>query len=104
MRNVRKITTYLCTRCFHMFPDGQLARKHVRESHAGKEAAAPGPRRVRRGPTQTGRVYDAIKGGARTAKDVTRKTKIPLPRVHSLLTYLRNRGKVTGFAKDLRAK
>lgn len=104
MRSVRKVTHYLCTHCFHSFPDGVTARKHVKDAHGSAKGTSKTPKRARRGPTQTGRVHAAIQGGAKTAKDVSKKTRIPLPRVHSLLTYLRKRGKITGYADDLRAK
>ncbi len=104
MRSVRKVTDYICTHCFHSFPDGVAARKHVKEAHANLKGPAKGPRRARRGPTQTGRVFTAIQGGAKTAKDVAKKTRIPLPRVHSLLTYLRKRGQIAGYATDLRVR
>ena len=104
MRTLRKVTSYICTHCFHAFPDGVTARRHVKEQHANARRATGAPGKPRRGPTQTGRVHAAIQGGSRTAKDVARKTRIPLPRVHSLLTYLRKRGKVVGYATDLRAK
>ncbi|MHB8604379.1 MAG: hypothetical protein ACYDCK_03905 [Thermoplasmatota archaeon] len=104
MRNIRKVTTYLCTRCFRTFPDGARARAHLKEVHAREATRAGAKPKEGRRITQTGRVLSAIEGGAKTAKEVGRRTRLPLPRVHSLLTYLRKRGKVSGYAKDLRAR
>lgn len=104
MRAVRKVTIYLCTYDMKAYPDAASARRAAQEHAAANKKRAASPRRGRRGPTQTGRVLQAIKSGSRTAKDVSKRTRIPLPRVHSLLTYLRKRGLVTGYATDLRAK
>lgn len=98
MRAIRKTTSYVCTRCFTIFPSGKDARAHVKAAHP---AGAEKPTR-RRGPTTVNRIVQAIEGGATTAKDVQKKTGLPLNRVHSFLTYLRKRGRVKGDASSLR--
>jgi len=97
MRAVRKTTSYVCTRCFTIFPTGKDAREHVKASHKGPEKHAR-----RRGPTTVNRILEAIRNGARTAKDVQKKTSLPLNRVHSFLTYLRKRGRIKGDSSNLR--
>lgn len=100
MRRVRRIVTYACTTCFALYPDAKLAREHAR-THP-----APVPRDPPKGPrvTQTGAILDAIGKGARTAEAVAKRTKIPLERVHSLLSYHRRKGSVHGFSGELRLR
>jgi hypothetical protein len=100
MRRVRKITTYVCTSCFKMFPSSKEAKAHASTHPA---PAKPTAQRRRRGPTQTGAILDAVKGGATSAAAISKKTKIPLERVHSLLSYHRRRGNIKGFSGTLKA-
>lgn len=83
-----------------MFPSAGEAKAHYAAKHP-RRATPPGPRRARK--TQTGAILEALRGGSHTAADVSRKTKIPLTRVHSLLSYLRRRGQVKGFKDKLKA-
>ena len=99
MRRVRKVISYACTACFLMFPSASEAKAHYAAKHPRRAVAAP--RRARK--TQTGAIVDALRGGSHTAADVSRRTKIPLTRVHSLLSYLRRRGQVKGFKDKLKA-
>ena len=99
MRRIRKVITYACTTCFKMFPNAKEAKAHAATHPAPRKA---GVGRRRRGPTQTGAILDAIKGGATSAGAVSKKTKIPLERVHSLLSYHRRRGNIKGFSGTLK--
>jgi hypothetical protein len=79
-----------------------------REGSEGHASTHPAPakqatQRRRRGPTQTGAILDAIRAGATSATTVAKKTKIPIERVHSLLSYHRRRGNVKGFSGTLKA-
>jgi hypothetical protein len=99
VRKVRRVVSYACTRCFRLFPTSASARQHHDATHpAAREKARPGRKRS----TQTGRILEAIGGGARTAEAVAKKTRIPLTRVHSLLSYHRRKGNIRGFTGDLR--
>jgi predicted Rossmann fold nucleotide-binding protein DprA/Smf involved in DNA uptake len=103
---VRKVTSYLCTTCYSMFPSAKEARAHVETHPAPKRA--PAPRGRARGPgrprtPQTTRILNAIKGGAKSAKEIQQQTRIPLDRVHALLSYLRRKGHVKGFKDQLKA-
>lgn len=100
MRRIRKIVTYACTYCFKMFPNAKEAKAHASTHPAPQKAAT---QRRRRGPTQTGAILEAVKGGATSATAVAKRTKIPLERVHSLLSYHRRRGNVKGFSGTLKA-
>src|SRR5690348_2535120 len=96
MRRVRKVVTYVCTTCFRFFSSSKEAKTHA----AGHPAPPRTPRVAatgRRGRTQTGAVLDAIKGGAKTAEAIARRTKLSLGRVHTILSYHRRRGNVKGF-------
>jgi hypothetical protein len=101
MRRIRKIITYACTRCYQLFPNAKDAKAHAATHPALPSPAGAG--RKRRGPTQTGRILEAIQGGATDAGAISKKTKIPLGRVHSLLSYHRRRGNVKGFSGKLKA-
>lgn len=99
MRRIRKVISYACTACFVLFPTATEAKSH----YATKHPLRAQPARRRSGATQTGAILAALKDGARSAADIQSKTKIPLSRVHSLLSYLRRRGQVKGFKDKLRA-
>lgn len=103
MRSVRKVTVYICTHNMKAYPDAESAKKAAQEYMEKNKKKQKSARKGRRGQTQTGRVLKAIQNGATTAKEVSRRTRIPLPRVHSLLTYLRKRGRIEGYANDLSA-
>lgn len=96
MRKIRKVVLFACTTCFAVFATSRLAREHAR-TH-------PDPPKEKKRPraTQTGRILDAIRDGATTAQEVADATRIPLERVHSLLSYHRRRGNVKGFSGKLR--
>jgi predicted Rossmann fold nucleotide-binding protein DprA/Smf involved in DNA uptake len=96
MRRIRKIVLFTCTTCYSVFPSSKLAKEHARTHPAP-------PKETRQRETQTGAILDAIRDGATTAAEVSQKTKIPLERVHSLLSYHRRRGNVRGFNGKLRA-
>jgi len=99
MRRIRKVVTYACTACFLMFPTATEAKAHYAVKH-------PASRRIpRRRPrkTQTGAILNALREGARSASEIEKRTRIPLTRIHSLLSYLRRRGQVRGFKDRLRA-
>jgi len=100
MRRIRKIISYACTTCFLMFPTAREAKAHHAAKHPLR-ALASAARRPRR--TQTGAILDALRGGAKSAGEIEKRTRIPLTRVHSLLSYLRRRGQVKGFKGNLRA-
>ena len=102
MRRVRKITVYVTTGDLRLFSSAKEAKAHAATLPAPARAPAAGRRR-RRGPTQTGAILDAVKGGAKSAAAISKKTKIPLERVHSLLSYHRRRGNVKGFSGSLKA-
>lgn len=101
MRRIRKIVAYACTTCFALFSSSKMAKEHARTHPAPKPspagAPAKGPRR-----TQTGAILEAIGKGAKTAEEIAKRTRIPLERVHSLLSYHRRKGNVKGFTGDLR--
>ena len=99
MRRIRKIVAYACTTCYALYSDAKMAKEHARTHPAPRaNAAAPGkPRR-----TQTGAILDAVGKGATTAEAIARRTRIPLERVHSLLSYHRRKGNVKGFSGDLK--
>ena len=99
MRRVRKIVAYACTTCFLLFPSAKTAKEHAR-THPAPRGQAASPRRPRR--TQTGAILDAIGKGAKTAEAIAKQTRIPLERVHSLLSYHRRKGNVKGFTGDLK--
>lgn len=99
MRQIRKVVSYACTQCFALFPTAADARAHHGAKHPDRARAAT--RRAR--PTQTGAILVALRGGARSAAEIERRTRIPLARVHSLLSYLRRRGQVKGFKDKLKA-
>ena len=101
MRRVRKITVYVTTGDLRLFSSAKEAKAHAATLPAPARAPAAGRRR--RGPTQTGAILDAVKSGATTAAGISKKTKIPLERVHSLLSYHRRRGNVKGFSGTLKA-
>ncbi len=101
MRAVRKVTTYICTECFHAFPSKAVANRHVADVHKGGGRPDAPTRRKRRGVPQVQKIANAIAGGASSAKEIERRTRIPLTRVHSLLTYLRKRGRITGYGDEL---
>lgn len=105
LRRVRKITSYLCTTCYAMFPNAKDARAHV-QTHPAPARTAPARRNRRPGrprTPQTMRILNAIKGGAKSAKTIHDETRIPLERVHALLSYLRRKGHVKGFKDQLKA-
>lgn len=95
MRRIRKIVLFTCTTCYSVFPSSRLAKEHA------KTHPAP-TKQPRRRETQTGAILEAIREGATTAAEISQKTKIPLERVHSLLSYHRRRGNVRGFSGKLR--
>lgn len=97
MRRIRKIVAYACTTCFALFSDARQAREHARAHPVRRAEAASRPRK-----TQTAAILDAIGKGARTAEAVAKQTKIPLERVHSLLSYHRRKGNVKGYTGDLK--
>ena len=98
MRRVRKIVAYACTTCFRLYSSAKEAKEHARTHPAPRaQAEARRPRR-----TQTGAILDAIGKGAKTAEAIAKRTRIPLERVHSLLSYHRRKGNVTGFTGDLK--
>jgi hypothetical protein len=101
MRRVRKIVTYACTRCFRLFSSAKDAKTHAATHPAPPRANHAGRRR--RGPTQTGAILEAVRAGAKTADAISKKTKIPPERVHSLLSYHRRRGSIKGFSGNLKA-
>lgn len=103
MRAIRKVTAYVCTHCITVFPSAREARAHVTQKHPAQKLV-PGRPRTRRGPTSADRILTAIKQGAKSAEQIERKTKIPLKRVHSFLTYLRQQGRISGFSGELRAR
>ncbi|GEM_PF-2865290 len=98
MRRVRKVISYACTACFALFPSSRDARAHSMAKHPHRPVRARKPARS----TQTGAILEAMRAGARSAADIQRRTRIPLGRVHSLLSYLRRRGQVKGFKDNLR--
>lgn len=100
MRKVRKVVSYVCTTCYSLFPSSAPAREHVKKAHPpGK----PKPSTYRGRPTQAGQVLEAVRGGAVTAEGVSQKTRIPLGRVHALLSYHRRKGNVRGYTGHLKA-
>lgn len=99
MRRVRKIVTYACTACYQLFPTAKAAKEHASTHPRAKKTARAGARR----PTQVGLVLQAVRAGADTAAAVSRRTKLPLSRVHSLLAYHRRRGAIQGGTGKLRA-
>jgi predicted Rossmann fold nucleotide-binding protein DprA/Smf involved in DNA uptake len=106
LRRVRKVTSYLCTACYKTFPTSQEAREHAQTHPAAPKAAqrrgrARGPGRPR--TPQTTRILNAVKAGAHSAKEIQQQTRIPIERVHALLSYLRRKGKVKGFKDQLKA-
>jgi hypothetical protein len=96
MRRIRKITLFACTTCYTVFPSSKLAKEHSRKHPRP-------PKEARQRETQTGAILEAIRKGATTAADVSKKTKIPMDRVHSLLSYHRRRGNIRGFNGKLQA-
>jgi predicted Rossmann fold nucleotide-binding protein DprA/Smf involved in DNA uptake len=97
----------LCTTCYSMFPSAKEARAHVETHPAPPRASAARRGRGRAGPgrprtPQTTRILNAVKAGAKSAKDVHAQTRIPLDRVHALLSYLRRKGHVKGFKDQLK--
>lgn len=98
MRRIRKVVSYACTACFLMFPTAREAKTHYGAKHPRVVKPAARPRK-----TQTGAILDALRAGARSAAEIQDRTRIPLTRVHSLLSYLRRRGQVRGFKDNLRA-
>lgn len=100
MRRIRKIVTYACTTCFALFSSSKMAKEHAKTHPLPPRAPPAG----RKGPrkTQTGAILAAIGEGAKTAEAIAKKTRIPLERVHSLLSYHRSKGNVKGFTGDLR--
>jgi|ERR1051325_4842156 hypothetical protein len=94
-RRIRKIVLFACTTCYATFPSSKEAKDHAR-THP---ALSP-PKKARK--TQTGAILEAIRGGAKTAADVSQQTKIPQARVHSLLSYHRRRGNIRGSSGKLR--
>lgn len=106
LRRIRKVTSYLCTACYAMFPNAKDARAHAEKHPAVKRTVAPrgkarGPGRPR--TPQTTRILNSVKGGSKSAKAVAEQTRIPLERVHALLSYLRRKGRVKGFKDQLKA-
>lgn len=99
MRRVRKITAYACTTCFALFSSSKMAKEHARTHPARKPSGEP---RKPRGKPQTAAILEAIGKGAKTAEAVAKQTRIPLERVHSLLSYHRRKGNVKGFTGDLK--
>ena len=99
MRRIRKIVAYACTTCFALFSSAKMAKEHARTHPAPRPQAAAG-RGARR--TQTGAILEAIGKGAKTAEAIAKQTKLPLERVHSLLSYHRRKGNVKGFTGDLK--
>jgi len=100
MQRVRRIVTYACTACYKLFPDAKSAKEHARSHPLPIKAYA---RPAKRRTTQAGSVLEAVRAGAKTAEAVTKKTKIPIQRVHTLLSYHRRRGNVKGFSGTLKA-
>lgn len=101
MRAIRKVTSYICTTCYQVFPTSDDARAHYRKAHGAPDRSARRTTR-RRGETSAGRVLKAIEDGASSAKEIQKRTKLPLKRVHSFLTYLRKQGRIEGYRDDLR--
>lgn len=101
MRRIRKIVAYACTTCFALFSEAKMAKEHARSHPAPARVAVPGAPKKRR-VTQTGAILEAVGKGAKTAEEVAKKTKIPLERVHSLLSYHRRKGNVKGFSGELK--
>jgi hypothetical protein len=98
MRRVRRVTAYACTACFKIFPTSRMAKEHAKEHPAPKPVrAGAAPRRVK----QTDLVLQAVAARAKTAEAIHKKTKIPLDRVHSLLSYHRRRGNIVGYTGSL---
>lgn len=102
MRRIRKIVAYACTTCFALFSEAKMAKDHARAHPA--PARPPGGAAPKRRPraTQTGAILEAVGKGARTAEDIAKRTRIPLERVHSLLSYHRRKGNVKGFTGELK--
>jgi len=99
-RRIRKVTSYVCTGCYRTFPTSKDAKTHAASAHPPK---AEGPKgKPGRRPKQTTAIIEAIKGGAHSAADIQAKTKIPLGRIHSLLSYLRRKGVVKGFKDKIK--
>ena len=99
MRKIRKVVSYACTTCVQLFPLASLAREHAKKAHPPtqrKEATYRGR------PTQAGQVLEAVRGGAVTAEAVSKKTKVPLARVHALLSYHRRKGNLRGYTGHLK--
>lgn len=96
MRKIRKIVMFACTTCYAVFSTSKLAKDHAK-THPVRVKPVGRPR-----STQTGRILDAIRDGASTAREISDTTRIPLERVHSLLSYHRRRGNVKGFSGKLR--
>lgn len=99
MRRIRKVVSYACTSCFRLFPSSKDARAHASSAHPARATKKASPGRPR--STQTGNILKAIGSGAKTAEAISKKTSIPLERVHSLLSYHRRRGNVKGFTGEL---
>ncbi len=99
MRPVRKVTAFVCTTCYQLFASRASAHEHADRHPRQDEATAA----RRKGPSQTSQVLAAIRGGARDARAIQRQTRLPLARVHTLLSYHRRRGNVRGYNGDLRA-
>jgi len=102
MRRLRRVVSFVCTTCFKSFPDKASGMKHA-ESHGGKKPrlSRRGFRRGRR-VKQTALVLGAIRSGAKTAAAISKKTGIPNARVHTLLSYHRRKGNITGYTGRLR--
>lgn len=100
MRRIRRVTAYACTTCFRLFPDARGAK-----THAATHPVPPPPSRRSgpRRPKQTDRILEAVRSGAKTARAIEAKTRIPLTRIHSLLAYHRKRGNISGFTGSLKA-
>lgn len=96
MRRIRKLTLYVCTTCLKTYNDSKQA-KQCANTHP-----LP-PKEKHQRDTQTGKVLQAVRNGAETAEAVSRKAKLPLERVHSLLSYHRRRGAIRGGSGKLKA-
>ena len=98
MRRVRRVVAYACTKCFALHPSKKEAAAHYDARHGSTKVKPARKKRV----TQTGAILEAVRNGATTAEAIAKATRIPLARVHSLLSYHRRRGNVQGYTGALK--
>lgn len=95
------MTVYVCTRCQRLFNARDDVKGHLRAEHPDNGNGHRVPVR-KKGPKKVDLIFAAIESGAKSAKDVQKKTGLPTNTVHSYLTYLRHRKRIKGDSQNLK--